>query len=131
MSQQEGFTILAGRWYGWQMMPGYAHWPYFSPILVHRMMPLKTGRGLLGLRFWNVGYAEGVQNFETELRVLKRTADFLVADIVGQPDRAALVSRLSFGWLEHCCPAALKLGQRQPDEDPQSYLDRVFLEGSE
>jgi hypothetical protein len=32
------FSILAERWYGWQMLPGYgpSDWvvPYFSPIYV-------------------------------------------------------------------------------------------------
>lgn len=43
----ERFTMRAGQWYSWQMMPGYfgLFEPYCSPIYVLRVKPLKTGKG--------------------------------------------------------------------------------------
>ena len=59
----DSFSIFAPGWYGWQMNPGYFGErcvPYFSPIHVTRVTPLKTGKGILEIDFWNVCYAEGV-----------------------------------------------------------------------
>lgn len=44
------FSIHASQWFGWQMNPGYFGErcvPYFSPIYVTRVAPLKTGKGIL------------------------------------------------------------------------------------
>ena len=51
MTGKSLFTIEAGRWYAWQMMPGYGEdgVPYLSPIFVHEVKPLKTGKGTIYL----------------------------------------------------------------------------------
>jgi hypothetical protein len=43
----DSFKLFAPRWFGWQMNPGYVGErcvPYFSPIHVTRVAPLKTGQ---------------------------------------------------------------------------------------
>ncbi len=103
------FTLQKNRWYAYQMLPGYleAFEPYYSPILVHAVEPLKSGEGKLKLTFHNPNYACGVQGFELVLKVLYRADRYLVADL-GYDHRCAVVSELSRGWLQLHCPEALR-----------------------
>src|SRR5260370_12073654 len=60
------FSIHASQWCGWQMNPGYFGErcvPYFSPIYVTRVTPLKTGKGILETDFFNACYADGGRRF--------------------------------------------------------------------
>jgi hypothetical protein len=97
-------------WYAWQMIPGYAgerNVPYFSPIYVQSVKPKKTGHKILNLRFINVFYAEGVQDFNFDMKIIKHSADYLVAEILygrNGPDRTAIISHIEFQWIEQCCP---------------------------
>ena len=61
----DGLNLAVGRWYGWQMLPGYTrgYEPYFSPIRILRVQPLMTGHGMLRVGFWNALHAHGVQGF--------------------------------------------------------------------
>ena len=71
------------------------------------MVPLKSGRGILKLAFFNAFYAEGVQNFQVELKVLKRAETYLVGDLIyGKEDsgRCGIVSQIEFAWVEQFCP---------------------------
>ena len=105
-----GLKLVPGRWYGWQMIPGYVgerNVPYFSPIFVRRVLPMKTGKGFLRLGFINVFYAEGVQDFSCDLRILKHAENYIIAELTngeGGPDRSAVISHIEFGWIEHFCP---------------------------
>ncbi len=98
-------------WYSWQMLPGYfgePPVPYFSPIWVKEVTPRKTGKGILGLGFINTLYAEGVQDFTLDLRILKHEASYLVSEILygkeGPPDRTAIIGLIGFEWIRHLCP---------------------------
>lgn len=72
-------------WYGWQMLPGYGSGvPYFSPIWVQELTPRKSGKGILGLKFINALYAEGVQDFTLDLRIIRHQASYLVAELLYQ-----------------------------------------------
>jgi hypothetical protein len=109
---QTGLRLLPGQWYGWQMLPGYDHpphvVPYFSPIQVIAVTPKKAGNRSMQLKFWNVGYAVGVQDVTVDLRIVKHADDYLIADLVAPrpetSDRAAIISTISFGWLERLYP---------------------------
>ena len=100
----ERITLKRAKWYGWQMLPGYVstYEPYFSPILVETVTPEKSGKGWLQLQFYNAFYAEGVQGFNKRLKVLDRTAQYLIARLEDPPptERHAIVSRISFEWVE-------------------------------
>jgi len=127
------FTIQNNRWYGWQMLPGYFGErcvPYCCPIYVTRVTPQKTGKGILKIAFWNTGYAEGVQDFKLDLRLLHRASDYLVAQILyndqSGEDRCAIVSHIEFPWIEKFCP---HLWSQHPPRSLGSvslYLDEVF-----
>ena len=74
--------LMPRYWYGWQMLPGYFGVPYFSPIWVQEVTPRKTGKGILAVKFINMLYAEGVQDFHVNLRILKHEASYLTAEIL-------------------------------------------------
>jgi hypothetical protein len=125
-------------WYGWQVIPGYAgerNVPYFSPIHVTRVTPKKTGRGILNVSFRNVLYAEGVQQFQLDLRILKHERNFLIAGLTygesGPTGQAAVISHIEFEWIRRLCPG---VWSAQPPETMTAtaqgsvsiYLDEVF-----
>lgn len=126
------------RWYGWQMLPGYVcsteYEPYFSPIFVEKVEPLKTGRNLLRLHFFNAFYAQGVQGFVIDMKLIRKCPQYLIGILekgeASQSDRTFIVSAISFDWLKLCCPDLVK---HSPPErvaygaDVFSYLDKVFL----
>jgi len=109
MSEQ--FTIYPNRWFAWQMIPGYfgeRSVPYCSPIYVTAVRPLKSGKGELDIEFFNAFYAQGVQDFELRLKVLKRAENYLVADLIYAPGedsgRCAVINHIEMEWLRRFCP---------------------------
>jgi hypothetical protein len=108
--QTNKLKLVTQSWYGWQMIPGYVgqrNVPYCSPIFVERVTPKKTKKGILTLDFVNVFYAEGVQNFSIDMKILKHSTDYLIADLLyglELSDRAAIVNHIEFAWIERFCP---------------------------
>jgi len=121
------FTLHVASWYAWQMLPGYGWGPYFSPIHIGEIRPMHSGKGLLGLSFFNARYATGVQGFSIKARVVKRTPEFIVLDLSpnGQQERAAIISEISHGWLEKFAPDVLML-QHEQERDTQKLLDSIY-----
>lgn len=126
------------QWYGWQMLPGYVsaaeYDPYFSPIYVEKVEPLKTGKNVLRLHFFNAFYAQGVQGFSLDMRIIRKCPQYLIAAAVTseawQSDRTFIVSTMGFEWLQQCCPGLLKECPPEkvsPGQDVYSYLDKVLL----
>ena len=134
------FKIYNDGWFAWQMVPGYLgerSVPYCSPIYVKKVQPLKTGKNLIRLDFVNVLYAQGVQDIELDMRVLKRAKDYLIGDLIYNPDevpdRAAIISHIEFGWVERFCP---DLWYHRPPGSTKAgassismYLNEVFGAG--
>jgi hypothetical protein len=135
--QQDLLTLVTQCWYAWQMLPGYGNTPYFSPILVKRVVSRKTGGGLLALDFFNAFYASGVQDFSLAMRVLKRAADYLVAEIehrTEELDRTAIISKINYDWIKSQCHQLLARHPMASIGDPkhtdvQSYLNGVSWTG--
>ena len=122
------FTLAPRTWYGWIMFPGYGVSPYASPIWVREVEPLKSGKGVLRLSFINAAYPAGVQSFVSNLEVLQRTSDFLYARLIDYPDRGAAISRMSYEWLRHYCPQALRMDRiGEPGGDMQQFLTSAWL----
>ncbi len=103
--------------------------PYCSPIYVQRVQPLKTGNGLLRLEFFNALYAEGVQEFEIDLKVLKRAKNYLIADLPYDTERSAIIGHIEFSWLAQSCPALLVDHPPRDHSSVSVYLDAVFGSG--
>jgi hypothetical protein len=130
-------SLVPDRWYGWQMIPGYGgehNVPYFSPIFVTRVTPKKTGRRILNVSFRNVLYAEGVQHFQLDLRILTHRPNYLIADLIygeSGPERSAVISHIEFEWIRRMCPgiwSARPLESMSPlaQGSVSIYLDEVF-----
>jgi hypothetical protein len=126
-----GFTLFAPRWFGWQMNPGYLGErcvPYFSPIHITRVQPLKTGKGLLELDFLNACYAEGLQHFRgVRIKVLLRGANYLLGHLVDYEGemRSAIISHIEFRWLPQCCPEIIR--SHDPEAMGPPYAGSVSL----
>ena len=90
------FTLERGSWYGLTMYPGYGSEPYHSPIRIDELVPL--GQRRFKLRFLNLGYAQGVQNFQIVLSTLRRVESHLVAAVEGS-DRTYVIMALTPGWM--------------------------------
>lgn len=122
------FLLKPGRWYGWQMLPGYwdGYSPYCSPIRIERVVPKKSGAGWLDVEFYNAFYAEGVQDFVLSLRVLARGRDYMVATIDGSEEnpRVAVINNLSVDWLTKFCPGFIeKNSHERMDSLAKSEMD--------
>jgi hypothetical protein len=119
------------------MNPGYIGErcvPNFSPIYIRRVTPLKTGKGILEIDFFNACYAEGVQNFDgMRLKILLRGENYLIAQLLGYDFgvRSAIISHIEFAWLDCFCPHIV---QSSPPSGMGAlysgsvslYLDRIF-----
>ena len=133
------FKITEGRWLAWQMIPGYLgerSIPYCSPIYVTRFRPLKSGKGTVRMAFHNALYAEGVQGFQLDMRILKRAKDYLISELMYgdtfDDDRCAVISHIEFCWVERFCPevwaqyppSSTKAGAT---DSVSAYLNEVFF----
>ncbi|SDL96528.1 hypothetical protein SAMN05661010_03005 [Modicisalibacter muralis] len=124
-------------WYAWQMLPGYREecsQPYYSPIYVTRVIPRKTGQSILSLEFFNVLYLDGAQDFNLNIRLLRRYRNYLVADLLYPEEslqQVAIISRIKFGWLNQHCRHILEqyppaLLDQDAQENASTYLDAAF-----
>lgn len=127
--------INGNAWYGWQMLPGYGdeYSPYYSPIFIENVVPLKTGQGLLQLDYFDPLYAEGVQDFSRVLCVIDHQADYLIARLHGEDQRSAVVSKIGFDWIKTTLPEleralAPVFTKKATWADCQEYLNAAFPE---
>lgn len=122
------------------MIPGYfgeRSVPYCSPIYMESVRPLKTGRGILHIEFINVFYAEGVQGFSPNIKILKRAKDYLIGEIIyneyEDSGRCAVISHIEFEWVKQFCP---ELWYHRPPTSCSNiaqnsiteYLNEVFFQ---
>jgi hypothetical protein len=96
------FTLERGHWYGLTMFPGYFDCPYHSPIRVDEIEAL--GGREFSLRFLNLAYATGVQNFTKRLRTLRRAKSHLLAEETEVDDRTYVVVAFNKSWLKEHFP---------------------------
>jgi hypothetical protein len=131
------FTIVENKWFGWQMMPGYVgtgFLPYCSPIFVSEVKALKTGKGIIQLKFLNAFYAVGVQDFSITMKVMKRDTNYLVGDLMDSinksSDRCAVISQIEFEWIKEFCPTFYHHQPPSSEHENASvedYLNKAFL----
>lgn len=119
------------------MFPGYLGEfcvPYFSPIFIEKIEGMKTGKNIIKLNFLNALYAQGVQNFEFNLQILKRSENYLFANIQynsnSNLDRFVVISTIEFEWIKLFCKSLWE--SHKPDSiknniDVDEYLNKVFL----
>ena len=128
----DGFILSSGTWRSWQMLPGYfgeRMTPFCSPIYVRAVEALKSGKGLLRISFFNALYAEGAQEFELELKVIKRASNYLIVDLPYDSERSAVVGHIEFSWLRTYCPGLVSAHPPDAFSSVSLYLDSVFAPG--
>lgn len=131
----ETFQLLPQRWYAWQVLPGYRDGPqpYYSPIYLTHMTPKHSGSMLL-LDFFNVLYLDGSQHFHLKLQMIRNNRNYLIGDVLdtaGAQQRVAIISPISFGWLNQHCRHIVdqhppELFGRSAEKHVATYLDRAF-----
>ena len=101
VAEKRRFTLIQGVWYAMTMLPGYTdgYNPFHAPIRLDGIEPLKTGRSEVVLRFLNLGYAEGVQNFTKKVQMIDRHENYLVARGLDDSDRHYIFGVLDARWL--------------------------------
>lgn len=72
------FTLQPRTWYAMEYVFRSAE-RHISPMWVEKVMPLKTGAGMLRLHFFHAKYAEGVQGKGYDLQIVHRFEGHLVA----------------------------------------------------
>lgn len=114
--------------YGLTMYPGYLGYAYRSPILVDNVTP--HGGRQFELEFVNIFYAAGVQQMAYELRVLRREASYLVAEVMHQDrssDRTVVIEEMSPDWIKENVHRRIPQAQRMFDEAGRP-IRTAFLE---
>ena len=126
-------------WYAWQMVPGYVgerSVPYCSPIYMRKVTPKKTGKNILNIEFYNAFYAQGVQDFSLDVRVLKHCKDYMIVELLyggGDNERSAVISHIEFQWIQQFCPDLWRqypLERTTQTGSVSIYLDTIFVRGS-
>ncbi len=122
---------MAGKCY--PVIPVSIAFHIFHQYLLRIFKVLKTGNGLFRIDFLNVAYAEGMQDFSMEMRVLKRAKDYLVGEIVEvqsvNPARCTIISNIEWRWLQRFCPELLVRHPLLSSSDPSSEsLNRCLNE---
>jgi len=123
------FALSPGTWRSWQMLPGYfgeRMTPYCSPIYIRRVEPLKSGKSLLSVEFFNALYADGVKDLTLDLKIIKRATNYLIADLPYDSERSAVIGHIEFSWLEQFCPHLMAANPPPPFSSVSVYLDGLF-----
>jgi hypothetical protein len=136
-------ALEAGLWFGWVETPPQAPSLAASPILVTQVEQLKTGAGLLRLRFIQplMPCAQGRRDLV--LKMLSNHGSHLVASYREEDaTRTVVISDLDLNWLRSYCPELL--ARRSPsqalflvDDAPlaasslANYIARIFGAGED
>lgn len=97
------FTLKPGGWYALAMFPGYIDEPYHSPIRVDAI-DLNSNTETIQLKFLNLAYAAGVQDFEIVGRILGWGPEWLAFARLDMPERLYAISGLTDSWMERHFP---------------------------
>lgn len=124
-------TLTRGTWYGWQMLPGYFQDPYYSPIKIFEVTPLKTGRRDLKIDFYNAFYIDGISIFVKTLRVIRRYKRFMVCDLLedGKNDpRMAIITDITATFMHtHASGLLENYHEHKVEElDIQTFMGKLF-----
>lgn len=116
------FTLKPGGWYALAMFPGYIDEPYHSPIRVDAI-DLDSNTETIRLKFLNLAYAAGVQDFEIVGRVLGSGPEWLTFAPIDMPERLYVIGRLTDSWMATHFPHIDRSGLF---DDCGAPVDRAF-----
>jgi|GEM_PF-1126350 len=104
-----GYNIAENRWHGWLQMPAASPRWAGSPVFVTKVTPLKSGQGLLRLRFLQPLWPGGGCQREVTLKiVLHRDEHIVAACEQGGVRHSVIIAAAEFDWLESYCPEFLR-----------------------
>jgi hypothetical protein len=99
-------TLQSGCWYAMECIfsDGGRH---YSPVWIRSVIPESKGNRRLDIWFYHANYPEGVRDKVYHLRVLRRTAGYLLAEENDQPTddvRLILLQQIAAEWLRRHFP---------------------------
>lgn len=123
-------NLSPGDWIAWQELSGRDDVWACSPALLTEVVPLKTGHGLLRIRFIKAVAPIRSVDLAVELRIVVHAVDHLVAtfkDEVGVL-RTAAVRLASIEWMENRCAQLWPWFKRRTGwtETPAEVFGQVF-----
>lgn len=101
---------LAPGWWCWLEVPAARPGWGASPVFLEAVEPLKSGQGLLRLRFVQAMHPVAATRRYVVLKVLLRAADHLVGTLKDRDGRirTAVLAAPDHGWLATHCPLLLR-----------------------
>ena len=91
---------------------------------------------IINIEFINAFYTEGVRNFSLNFKILKKSKNYLIGDLIysfsESSDRSAIISHIEFEWIKRFCPELWY--HRNPSScsinasnSISMYLDEIFF----
>lgn len=117
----EAGLLVAPGWWGWQELPvRFPGWGA-SPVLVERVEPLKSGKGILRIGFIHAMRPVAACRRSVDLRVIHRAASHLVGLHRGGDgvERTVILSVADYGWIESFSGPFLR---RRPPRVPTLHI---------
>jgi len=114
-------VVLGAGWWCWLEAPVLSPGWGASPVLVQRVEPLKTGKGMLRLSFIQAVHPVAAHEREVVLRVMFRADRHLVGTLKDDDGaiRTVILAAPDYGWLETYCPLLLR---RRPPSGPSFVI---------
>lgn len=99
-----GMKLREGGWYGLVECPAVGERMGASPVLLKKVRPLKSGKGLLQLDFLQPIHPRSGERRQMTLQVLERGPDRITAVVDDHPRRqSCIISSLDELWLNDWC----------------------------
>ena len=119
------FNVAENRWYGWVQVPAAAFGWAASPVLITKVTPLKSGKGLLRLHFLQPLWPGGGCQRDVTVRVVLHREDHLAASFEQDGiQHSVIIAAAEPAWLASYCPEHL---QRRPVTSSGLYIDGIPL----
>ncbi len=113
------------KWYAWQMLPGYGSGKYYSPIKIIDIDRCKEV-DIIVLHFYNACYAQGVRDFNLELKIIAHSKECMICEIEPKrsnyPTRMAIIEEIDYLWIRRY----ITKDRINREVDIFEYLDNYF-----
>lgn len=126
LEKMKRFTLERGKWYACEFIGDEFTEVFgtdlcsYSPIKVHNVTPLQSGKRTFRLDFYHANYPQGVQGKEYTLRTIERGASMLLArSTEHDPVRILQIYDITPEWVMAHFP-----GWNPTRDDVQGWLDR-------
>lgn len=102
------FNLREKRWYAAEFLGDEFGATYefrsYSPIHVHSLKPLKSGKRQFQLNFYHAFYPEGVRAKSYQLETIERGEGFILCrSTTHQPPRLMIIYEIDAAWVRNHC----------------------------